>query len=97
MNTWYKIAFSAADVASGRAIELQEKFSDLFLMAGGPSDAGMFGSASVLANDYFFSPAAAALAPLLMASYGATSCAAPRRSDVHQLTSRADAKDIPFA
>lgn len=97
MSGWYKITLSINDVATGKAITLQEQFTNLFMRAGAPKDAGMCKSADVMTNVYYFSPTAAMLAFPLIAAYGGEECPAPARSDVRMLASHAGAEDIPFA
>jgi hypothetical protein len=94
---WYKVTLSHEDIAVRRGITLQESFADLFVAYGAPKGAAMFSNPTIGIHEYYFSPAAAELAEVLIAGYSGVPCDAPTRKEVHILVSHAGAEDIPFA
>lgn len=86
-----------AEVASGRAVELQEKFSVVFRAFAGPADAAMFMSRDVMENLYYFSPGAARIAMPLIAAYAGVECPAPAKSEVHPLVVSGGFSEVPFS
>ena len=94
---WYRVAFSVAEASSGRAIELQDKFSAVFLAFAAPADAAMFKSRDVMENFYYFSPGAARIAMPLIAAYAGVECLAPTRSALYSLVVSGDASAVPFS
>jgi hypothetical protein len=97
MSGWRKVSLSVQEVAAGKGIALQNQFTLLFRAAGAPRDAGMCKAADVVANDYYFSPAACTFATPLIATYRGEECPAPARSAVRMLVSHDGAEGIPFA
>jgi hypothetical protein len=95
--SWQKITLSTNAVANGDGSRLQHAFSELFMIAAAPIEAGMFGSKDVGRNDYFFSPEASRLAQSLILSFGGIFCDPPRRSDVIILVAHEGAPQVPFA
>jgi|SRR5579872_5570357 len=95
--SWYKVTFSPDDISAGQAIAMIREFSDQFVLAAGPKDAGLFKSHESM-YEYYFSPKAAEIAMALIHLYSAKSCAAPSRSDVKAVA--ADGSDLdlfPFS
>ena len=97
MSGWYKVTLSVSEVASGKGIILQEQFSALFIAAGAPRDAGMFGSRDVMLNIYYFSPGAIGFAMPLILAFAGVECQPPTKSEVHALVSHTDTGDIPIS
>jgi hypothetical protein len=88
---------SVADVAGGKAMQMQEAFEKFFMRHLGPEDAAMLGDMDVMSNDYFFSPGAAAIAMPVIRAYGGIECEAPKRSTVALLVTNHGARRVPFA
>jgi hypothetical protein len=94
---WYKVTMSDEELLSGRTAALQDAFAQVFMMSGGPSDAGMFGGMNVGApHVYYFSPGAARLAHALILSFSGIECDAPTRAEVAILVAQSGARRIPF-
>jgi hypothetical protein len=80
---WYKVTMSKQDVAQDKHLDVENAFASLFLAAGAPVDAGMFGNIDV-ADEYvyLFSPAASTFFSAMLASHNAVECLAPARKSV---------------
>ena len=74
MNDWYRIMFTADDIAAAKHLELKGHFERFFLGAGSPTDAGLFKGLEPNQNIYYFSPGAARIATKLIAHLAATPC-----------------------
>jgi hypothetical protein len=70
---WMGVTLSAA----GRLGELQEAFEKIWIAAGAPPDAAMYGGESARDNRCFFTPAAVTLAQPLLSKWGAVNCPPP--------------------
>jgi hypothetical protein len=77
--SWKSVTFTGQDIRDGKVMRLQEQFAEIFMRAGAPAAAVMYGSGTVLRDGdiCYFTPAAADLAPKLLQMYGAVDCAAP--------------------
>ena len=74
---WMCVTYSPQEAAAGRLSQIQEAFAKVWIAAGAPPDAAMYGSESVRDHRCFFTPGAASLAPALLLSFGAVDCAEP--------------------
>jgi hypothetical protein len=77
MASWMRITLSISEAAAGRQSAIQDAFAKLWLAAGAPPDAAMYGGKLPRDNDCFFTPAAVTLARPLLLSLGAVNCAPP--------------------
>ena len=75
--SWKCVIFSPQGIAAGRKAALQNAFASLWMAAGAPPDAAMYGAKSVRDGRCFFTPAAGKLAGPLLQNYGAVDCAEP--------------------
>lgn len=82
MNEWYRLIFSADDLAAARHLELEGHFEKFFLAAGSPEDATLFGGLGPGQTIYYFSPGAARIAMKLINHLAAVPCPAPAMSEV---------------
>lgn len=71
MNSWYKTTRSDW--------RIQDEFSEIWLLNGGPPEAGLFAvrNQQSRATDFYLTPKAAILFPDLVAKYGAVECERP--------------------
>jgi len=77
-GTWFKIALSHEQVAARHVSRLEDAFEALFVAAGSPSGAALFGLArDDGGEDLYFTPLAAALASTLLNANGGYSCDLP--------------------
>src|ERR1700735_1331706 len=84
MIPWKKVTLIAKDVTAGKNFQLQNEFTAIWMAAGAPSNAAMYGD-MVLHDDlyrFYFTPAAVMLALPLLERFGAQDCPEP---DVKQL------------
>ena len=98
--SWYKVEFTPQEVVDGKALQMFEAFSEIFLRLGGPKDAGLFSegmSSTSVKNEHYFSPGAVRIAHALIALYNGVPCKTPKRSEVAFLVTDASASAIPFA
>jgi len=77
-TTWFKIALSQKQVAANHVSRIQDGFEEVFIAAGSPKGAAMFGvSNDDGGDDLYFNPAAAELAEDLLRANSATRCVPP--------------------
>jgi hypothetical protein len=96
-NGWYRVTFSAEDVAFGKDINLTSAFLELFRALGSPEGCSLFSGPELWVRDYYFSPDAANLAMPLIQSYAGIACSAPRKSAIDLVIGRAGVEGIRFA
>jgi hypothetical protein len=82
MNSWYRLTFSADDIAAAKHQEMEGHFERFFLAAGSPEDATLFRGLEPGQTIYYFSPGAARIATKLIAHLSAVQCQAPPMSAV---------------
>jgi hypothetical protein len=82
MNDWYRLTFSADDIAAAKHQEMEGHFERFFLAAGSPEDATLFRGLEPGQTIYYFSPGAARIAVKLIAHLSAVPCPAPPMSAV---------------
>ena len=85
MDNWYRITFSADDIAAAKHLEMVGHFERFFLTAGSPEDATLFRSSHSSQPAYYFSPGAARIAMKLIAHLSATSSPAPDLSELEYI------------
>jgi hypothetical protein len=88
---WYKVSFTEEDVVAGRVQQLASQMNAAVTALGDPqTDALLVDSVGRKggADEVFFSPDAAKLAPALIAEYEAVPCTAPRPNEVGLLVGR---------
>ena len=77
-SPWFVITLSQEQVQAGHLARIVETFTDLFLAAGSPRGAAMFGvSRDDDRSDLYLNPPAAVLAKDLIPANGARPCAPP--------------------
>jgi len=77
-SPWFVIALSQEQVNGGHLARIVETFTDLFLAAGSPRGAAMFGASHDDGrSDLYLNPSAAVLARDLIPANGARPCAPP--------------------
>lgn len=76
---WKVVVMTSADISAHKHQHLQDAYAALFVAAGAPPAAIMFGEKSMAGAtfSYYFNPSAAQLAASLLAQYGAVDCPAP--------------------
>ncbi len=89
---WHKVTFTLNDIGSGKAVQLQDSFTQLWTDKSAPKDAALFssrfdGKKSIL----YFSPGAVRVAHSLVESYAGVPCETPPRNSVF-LVGHQDAK-----
>jgi hypothetical protein len=77
MNDWYRLTFSADDIAAAKHLEMQGHFEKYFLAAGSPQDATLFKGLEPGQMTYYFPPGAARIAMKLITHLSAVQCPAP--------------------
>jgi hypothetical protein len=77
MNDWYRLIFSADDIAAAKHLEMEGHFERFFLAAGSPEDAALFRQVDAGRTIYYFSPGAAKIATKIIAHLGAAKSAPP--------------------
>jgi len=82
MNDWYRLTFSADDVAAAKHLEMEGHFERFFLAAGSPEDATLFRGLKSGQTIYYLSPGAARIAMKLITHLSAVQCPAPSMSAV---------------
>jgi hypothetical protein len=82
MNDWYRLTFSADDIAAAKHLEMEGHFERFFLAAGSPEDATLFRGLEPGQTIYYFSPGAARIAMKLITHLSAVQCPAPPMSAV---------------
>lgn len=89
--TWYKVDLTLGDVTRGKEIKISDEFGELFMSAGGPRGAALFGR-GMPGGDMalYFSPAAALLAKVLVAAHGGEPCQAPPKEGTTPLVGHQD-------
>ena len=76
--SWFVIALSQEQVSAGHLSRIVETFTDLFIAAGSPPGAAMFGaSREDGGSDLYLNPSAARLAKDLIPANGARPCPPP--------------------
>jgi hypothetical protein len=94
---WYKVSLSHEDIAARKHMELQAAFMEVFKAHNVPRNAAMLQSQDSSIHDYYFSPSAASIFLLNIASYSGIECPASARADVKLLVGHSGAEGIPFA
>jgi hypothetical protein len=94
---WYKVSLSHEDIAAGKQMELKTAFIEVFKAHDVPRNAAMLQSRDSSIHEYYFSPGAASIFLLNIASYSGIECPAPARADVKLLVGHSGAEDIAFA
>src|SRR5947208_1257978 len=75
---WHKIALPVDRVAAGHGIRLMDEVEALFVAAGFPKDAAVFGNVNAGPGaTHFFNPEASVLASGLIARWGGVACDDP--------------------
>ena len=75
---WFVIALTQEQVSAGHLARIIETFTDLFIAAGSPPGAAMFGASYEDGRrDLYFNPSAAILAKDLIPLNGARPCSTP--------------------
>ncbi|HLK64113.1 MAG TPA: hypothetical protein VKU19_11775 [Bryobacteraceae bacterium] len=82
MNDWYRLTFSADDIAAAKHLEMKGHFERFFLAAGSPEDATLFRGIGPGETNYYFSPGAARISAKLITHLSAVQCPAPPMSAV---------------
>jgi hypothetical protein len=82
MNDWYRITFSADDLAAAKHQEMEGHFERFFQAAGSPEDATLFKGVETGQPIFYFTPGAARIAAKLIAHLSAVPCPAPAMSTV---------------
>ena len=82
MNDWYRLTFSADDIAAAKHMEMEGHFERFFVAAGSPEDATLFKGIESGQLNYYFSPGAARIAMKLITHLSAVECPAPPISGV---------------
>ena len=82
MNDWYRLTFSADDIAAAKHLEMEGHFERFFKAAGSPEDATVFRGLEPGQTIYYFSPGAARIAMKLITHLAAVQCPAPPMSAV---------------
>ena len=77
MKDWYRLTFSADDIAAAKHLEVEGHFERFFLAAGSPEDATLYRGLESAQTIYYFSPAAAGIAMKLITHLSAVQCPAP--------------------
>lgn len=80
MSSWYKVTVPYDDtLPNSKGKHLQDEFGALFIASAAPKTVALFGDRSDDFKQYFyyFSPAAARMAAVLINKYGGTTCSAP--------------------
>jgi hypothetical protein len=77
MASWMCITLSVSEAAAGRQSAIQDAFANVWIAAGAPPDAAMYGGKSARDNRCFFTPGAVTLARPLLLSFGAVDCPEP--------------------
>jgi hypothetical protein len=92
--SWYTVSMSPGDVSSQKHVSIQDAFEVLFMANRAPRDAAMFAASTPGNPNYevYFSPVAASLASVLLASYGGQACMPPT-VPLSLLVGHADAKE----
>ena len=85
MNDWYRVLFSADDVAAATHLEAKGHFDRFYAAAGSPEDATLFQGREPGQTIYYFSPGAARIAGKLIKHLSAIECPAPEMSEVEYL------------
>jgi hypothetical protein len=78
---WYRVTINQPTEVSAASRSLPAQFHKIYLSNGEPKDAAMFSSRDIQNGyrcHYYFSPAAAVIAPSLMGLYNAVPCLPPR-------------------
>lgn len=94
--SWHSVTMSVDDVVNRKHIKLQDEFTELFTVLGGPAELAMFSESFIDREDensvYFFSPASLEKIPLFLEKWGSEPCARPE-GKVALLVGHADAKE----
>ncbi len=77
MNDWYRIIFSADEIAAAKHLELEGHFKHLFETAGSPKGAALFKRVEDGRTAYYFSPEAAKAGTKLITHVAAAESAPP--------------------
>ncbi len=92
---WMKIKMTVKDVMTGRHIDLQDAFTEVFMATMAPMEAAVFVNSPTLDDyDMYFSPGAAAIFGLQLEAYDATKSVVPPQEDTSLLVGHADAWDM---
>lgn len=85
MNHWYRVVFSADDVAAAKHLEVQGHFEKFYRSAGSPEDATLFRGLEPGQTIYYFSPGAARISMKLIHHLSAIEGPAPAMAEVTYL------------
>lgn len=91
---WQRVVFSGDDIIGNRFNVLMDAFADLFVISGGPTEAGMFQGPNDIC---YFSPKAVEIAGAIISRFGGHECSAPRSSEVDLLVGSQSRAGVPFA
>jgi hypothetical protein len=82
MNDWYRLTFSADEIAGARHLEMEGHFEKFFQAAGAPEDATLFKSLEPGPTTYYLTPGAARISMKMITHLAAAKCPAPSMSAV---------------
>ena len=85
MKDWYRVVFSADDVAAAKHLEAKGHFERFYASAGSPEDATLFRGLEPGQTIYYFSPGAARISMKLIHHLSAIEGAAPAMAEVTYL------------
>lgn len=92
---WKKVSISSKDVISGKHVQLQNLYEEVFLATKAPRDAAVFENSPTYDECvYYFSPGAVAIFDSILRAYEAVPCAAPPRAETSLIVGHSDAWDM---
>lgn len=81
--SWYKVAFTEAEVEEGAPGRLEKGFQQTYAAAHSPKEAALFSNELAAEGiEYYFSPEAGRIAEALLTQYGGSPCGPPAFDDV---------------
>ncbi len=93
--SWHKVSLSVDQVNSGEEMNIQDRFTALFMVAKGPKEMALFSTKLELQGlKMFFSPGSRPYAKGLIDQYNGEPCPTPPKEDVTLVSGHADAKDL---
>jgi hypothetical protein len=95
MNDWYRLTFTADDIAAAKHLEMEGHFEKFFLTAGSPEDATLLRSLDPEQTIYYFSPGAARIAMKLITHLSAVQSPAPPMSAVKFIAGHQTGQENP--